>query len=61
MLGHDHIADKLEAVPRANLVEYLHEAVAGSSCSEQGATPIATESNEVEIRHAHRGAANGFA
>ena len=49
MLGHDYITDQLEAVPRASLIEYLYEAVTSPSSTEQGTTPIATESNEVEI------------
>ena len=49
MLGHDYITDGLEAVPRANLIEYLYEAVPGPSSTEQGTPPIATDSNEVEI------------
>ena len=49
MLGHDHITDELEVVPRADLVQNFHKLVTSPRRAEQRTTTIATEGNEMKI------------
>src|SRR5712671_7149830 len=49
MLGHDHITDEAEVVPRADLVQNFHKMVTSPRRAEQRTPPIATEGNEMKI------------
>lgn len=49
MLRHNHVTDHTETVPRAHLIENLHEPVARSSRSKKRSPTITTERNEVKI------------
>jgi len=49
VLGHDHVADEKKFVARAQSVENFDEVLARADGSEERATPITTERDEVKI------------
>ena len=49
MLGHDHISDQGERVAQAHLIENPDKAIARADGSEVGASPVATESDKMQV------------